>query len=66
MDLLYDFAQPYSIGLICDWLGVPAGDHRDLLDWSHAMVKMYELDTPRSRRSRQTRRRPRSATSRSS
>lgn len=45
MDLLYDFAQPYSIGLICDWLGVPTDDHRDLLDWSHAMVKMYELDT---------------------
>jgi cytochrome P450 len=45
MDLLYDFAQPYSIGLICDWLGVPADNHRDLLDWSHAMVKMYELET---------------------
>jgi len=44
-DLLYDFAQPYSIGLICDWLGVPKDNHRDLLDWSHAMVKMYELDT---------------------
>ena len=46
MDLLYDFAQPYSIGLICQWLGVPADNQRDLLDWSHAMVKMYELDTP--------------------
>jgi cytochrome P450 len=45
LDLLYDFAQPYSIGLICDWLGVPADNHRDLLDWSHAMVKMYEFDT---------------------
>jgi len=45
MDLLYDFAQPYSIGLICDWLGVPADNHRDLLAWSHAMVKMYEFDT---------------------
>ncbi len=45
MDLLYDFAQPYSIGLICDWLGVPVDNHRELLDWSHAMVKMYELDT---------------------
>jgi cytochrome P450 len=44
-DLLYDFAQPYSIGLICDWLGVPVDNHRALLDWSHAMVKMYELDT---------------------
>ncbi len=46
LDLLYDFAQPYSIGLICDWLGVPVDDHRDLLAWSHAMVKMYEFDTP--------------------
>ena len=45
MDLLYDFAQPYSIGLICDWLGVPVDNHRDLLAWSHAMVKMYEFDT---------------------
>ena len=46
VDLLYDFAQPYSIGLICEWLGVPADNHRDLLGWSHSMVKMYELDTP--------------------
>ena len=45
LDLLYDFAQPYSIGLICDWLGVPADNHRDLLAWSHAIVKMYEFDT---------------------
>lgn len=45
MDLLYDFAQPYSIALICEWLGVPADRHRDLLDWSHAMVKMYEFET---------------------
>ena len=45
MDLLYDFAQPYSIGLICELLGVPTDNQRDLLDWSHAMVKMYELDT---------------------
>jgi len=45
MDLLYDFAQPYSIALICRWLGVPLDRHRDLLDWSHAHVKMYEFDT---------------------
>lgn len=45
MELLCDFAQPYSIGLICEWLGVPSDDQRALLDWSHAMVKMYELDT---------------------
>jgi cytochrome P450 len=45
MDLLYDYAQPFSIAVICHWLGVPLDRHRDLLDWSHAMVKMYEFDT---------------------
>lgn len=44
-DLLYDYAQPYSISLICRLLGVPFDRHRDLLDWSHAIVKMYEFDT---------------------
>jgi cytochrome P450 len=44
-DLLYDYAQPYSITLICELLGVPTDRHRDLLDWSHATVKMYEFDT---------------------
>ena len=44
-ELLRDFAQPYSIAVICRLLGVPTERGRDLLDWSHAMVKMYELDT---------------------
>jgi cytochrome P450 len=44
-ELLYDFAQPYSITLICKLLGVPTDRHRDLLDWSHRHVKMYEFDT---------------------
>jgi len=45
VDLLADFAQPYSIGIITELLGVPTADHRQLLDWSHRMVKMYELNT---------------------
>ncbi len=45
IDLLADFAQPYSVRLITELLGVPYEDHRDLLDWSHHMVKMYELNT---------------------
>lgn len=45
IDLLRDFAQPYSIGIITELLGVPFADHHDLLDWSHRMVKMYELNT---------------------
>jgi cytochrome P450 len=43
-ELLTEFAQPYSIGLICRMLGVPTDRERDLLDWSHALVKMYELN----------------------
>jgi cytochrome P450 len=45
-ELLYDYAQPYSIAVICRMLGVPLDRHRDLLDWSHRMVKMYEFDVP--------------------
>src|ERR671936_396764 len=46
MELLYDYAQPYSIAVICRMLGVPLDRHRDLLDWSHRMVKMYEFNVP--------------------
>jgi len=46
MELLYDYAQPYSIAVICRMLGVPLDRHRDLLDWSHRIVKMYEFDVP--------------------
>ncbi|MDJ0925308.1 MAG: cytochrome P450 [Acidimicrobiia bacterium] len=45
IDLLADFAQPYSIGIITSLLGIADADHGQLLDWSHQMVKMYELDT---------------------
>lgn len=42
-DLITDYAQPYSVAVICSMLGVPATDAQRLLDWSHAIVKMYEL-----------------------
>jgi cytochrome P450 len=44
-DLLADYAQPYSVAVICSMLGVPRDDTQRLLDWSHAIVKMYELST---------------------
>lgn len=44
-DLLRDYAQPFSVAVICGMLGVPVADTRRLLDWSHAIVKMYELST---------------------
>lgn len=42
-DLLRDYAQPYSVAVICSMLGVPNEDADRLLAWSHAIVKMYEL-----------------------
>ena len=44
-DLIADYAQPYSVGVICHLLGVPQVDGPALLAWSHAIVKMYELHT---------------------
>ncbi len=45
IDLLRDYAMPYSIDVICTLLGVPVIDGPMLLQWSHAIVKMYELST---------------------
>jgi cytochrome P450 len=42
-ELLADFAQPYSVAIICAMLGVPADDGPALLAWSHSIVKWYEL-----------------------
>lgn len=44
-DLLADFAQPFSIHVIAELLGAPIEDWPRYLDWSHRIVKMYELDT---------------------
>jgi cytochrome P450 len=42
-DLLADYAQPYSIAVIGELLGVPSEDYDKFLYWSHAIVKMYDL-----------------------
>jgi len=44
-DLIHSYAQPFSIAVICTLLGVPTVDGQRLLDWSHAIVKMYEFST---------------------
>ena len=44
-DLLAEVAQPFSVHVIAELLGAPAGEWRAYLDWSHRIVKMYELDT---------------------
>jgi unspecific monooxygenase len=49
-DLIADYAQPYSVTVICTLLGVPIEDGPQLLAWSHAIVKMYEFATPDAER----------------
>ena len=44
-NLLADYAQPFSVGVIAELLGAPVDSADDLLRWSHAIVKMYELST---------------------
>lgn len=45
LELLTDYAQPYSVAVICSMLGVPHSDAQLMLDWSHAIVKMYEIES---------------------
>ncbi len=49
-DLIADYAQPYSVAVICELLGVPQEDGRSLLRWSHGIVKMYEFSNTEEQR----------------
>ena len=42
LDVVRDLAEPLSLGIICDLIGVPEGDHARVLELSHAVVSMYE------------------------
>ena len=44
-DLLADYSQLYSVAVVAEVLGVPRSDTQALLDWSHAIVKMYEMSS---------------------
>ena len=44
-NLLDNFATTIPLFLIAELLGVPTENGNDLLNWSHAMVAMYELGT---------------------
>ena len=45
IDVIADLAQPFSLRVMCELIGAPFEDQAMLLDWSHRIVKMYELDT---------------------
>ncbi|HLH49770.1 MAG TPA: cytochrome P450 [Roseiarcus sp.] len=46
-DLLADFATQIPVVVIAELLGVPAAMWRQLLDWSHRMVAMYQFGVTR-------------------
>ena len=43
-DLLKDYAQPYSISIIGELLGVPEKDNNLFLDCPQRIVKMYDFE----------------------
>ena len=42
IDLVGDYAQHFSLGIICSLIGVPPSDEATILRWSDATVRMYE------------------------
>jgi cytochrome P450 len=44
VDLLPHFATPIPVTIIAELIGIPTSMNSQLLNWSHAMVKMYELE----------------------
>jgi cytochrome P450 len=42
IDIVADYAQHFSLGIICSLIGVPASDEPTLLRWSDETVRMYE------------------------
>jgi cytochrome P450 len=46
-DLIAEFAGPIPVAVIADLLGVPREMGRELVDWSHRMVAMYQFGVDR-------------------
>lgn len=42
IDVVAALAEPLSLRIICDLIGVPASDRARVLTWSHGVVRMYE------------------------
>lgn len=42
IDLVEDYAQDFSLGIICDLIGVAPGDRATIKRWSDDTVRMYE------------------------
>lgn len=43
LEVIGDYATPIPITVVTDLMGLPAADHEQLLDWSHAIVRVFDL-----------------------
>jgi cytochrome P450 len=43
LEVIEGFATPIPISVVAGLMGVPVSDHRRLLDWSHAIVRVFDL-----------------------
>ena len=48
MDLVNDYAAPFSVQVIAELLGAPTTHWRQMLDWSSRITRMYEYNTDRA------------------
>jgi len=44
MEAIADFATPIPIAVVANLMGIPDSDHRMLLDWSHAIVRVFDIN----------------------
>ena len=42
LEAIRDLATPIPVAMIADLMGIPAEDHPRLLEWSHAIVKVFD------------------------
>ncbi len=42
LEAIRDLATPIPVAMIADLMGIPAEDHPHLLEWSHAIVKVFD------------------------
>lgn len=42
MEVISQYAAPIPVAMIADLMGIPSRDHPLLLDWSHAIVKVFD------------------------
>jgi cytochrome P450 len=55
MEVIADFATPIPIAVVAHLMGIPDADHHLLLDWSHAIVRVFDINvTPAEERAAET------------